>query len=698
MNTTYKNWLVAKDDSHIVTLTLDQPDASVNVLSREILIELQIILDEIKKTSLKALVFRSKKINCFIAGADVNEFSDSDQSRKLDAYEKALQSIQTGQHVMNTIENLPFPTFALINGHCLGGGMELALACEYRFALDNIHTRLGLPEVKLGIHPGFGGTVRSNRLLGVFKAMELMLSGRTLSVKQAKSMGLIDDVVPERHFDSIVEQCLANKAMLRSINKKHQRPFYFSLLEADFIRSIIAYLLKKNVSKKVQKKHYPAPFELIKLWHLYADNDDIMMKKEAESVAHLIISESAQNLIRVFHLQNKLKARPQHEHSKTSLEHIHIIGGGVMGGDIAIWCVYKGFTVTVHDRSHEVLARLIQRGNHFFSNKLKEKHLFQSAMDRLIPDINNLGLKKADLVIEAIIENVSAKQQVFIEAEKNSRTDCIFATNTSSIPLGDISKVLQMPSRLVGIHFFNPVAKMPLIEIISSPETSQLSRQIAADFARCIGKLPLHVTSTPGFLVNRVLMPYLLEAIELYSEGIPANTIDKAAKDFGMPMGPIELADKVGLDICLSVADNLSQSQKVSVPKILKKLVNDGHLGIKSNQGFYHYKKGRAIKTKAIKTKESYQGLTQKQISNRLMFRLFNEAIACLDEKVVTDSDHLDAGIVFGTGFAPFLGGPIHYIKHQGVQEMDHKLIDLSNDYGKRFKPVTGWNILASKL
>ena len=706
MKTSYKNWFIDKDEQHIITVTLDKTNTSTNVLSHEVLTELQLILEEVKKSSTQALIFASGKNNSFIAGADVSEFS------QLKSYEQALTAIQFGQHVMNTIENLPFPTIALINGFCLGGGMELALACDYRIALDHEQTKLGLPEVKLGIHPGFGGTVRANRLLGVFKSMNLMLSGRVISARSARKIGLIDDVVPERHFRKSALQWLASRTKHNSkgltqtsmvhntvhntVQKK--RPFYYSLLELDLIRPIVAYILYKNVSKRVQKKHYPAPFELINLWQQYANDDDFMMKKEAESVASLITGETAQNLIRVFGLQNQLKSLTHVSSELTQntarektrpLQHIHIIGGGVMGGDIAIWCAYKGFTVTVHDKSNEILARLIHRADKFLQKKIKDKRLIQAVMDRLIPDINNFGIKKAELVIEAIIEDVNAKQHVFKAAEISARPECIFATNTSSIPLDDISQSLDNPSRLVGIHFFNPVAKMPLIEVVSSTKTSAAAKQMAYTFSGKIGKLPLPVTSTPGFLVNRVLMPYLLEAIELYSEGIPAAYIDKAATEFGMPMGPIELADKVGLDICLSVARNLAQSRDVTVPKILTDKVSNGLLGLKSGGGFYAYKKG-----KPVRSETTYQGLSLKQVTDRLMFRLFNEAVACLDEKVVENPDYLDAGIIFGTGFAPFLGGPMHYIQHRGITEMDHTLVDLSRDYGERFKPTIGWEHL----
>ena len=692
MNTHYKNWLIDKDDKHIITLTLDKPETTTNVLSQSVLSELQLILDDIKHSQSRALIFKSAKKNSFIAGADVTEFSKF--SNNSDPYGAALGAIQQGQLVMNSIESLAFPSFALINGFCLGGGMELALACDYRIALDHEKTKFGLPEIKLGIHPGFGGTVRTIQLMGIFKAMKLMLSGRIISALAAKKMGLIDEVVAQRHFDKSVLQWLNNGHLLKHIAKKQTCPGYYSLLETDVIRPFVAYILEKNVKRRVIKKHYPAPYALIKLWKQYGGSYEYLMKKEAESVASLINSEVAQNLIRVFHLQNQLKELSKADANKKIplLEHIHIIGAGVMGGDIAIWCAYKGFTVTVHDRRNEVLAQLIHRADTFLKRKVKNPRLMQNIMDRLIPDINNHGLKKADLIIEAIIEDVKAKQQVFKEAEKMASPQCIFASNTSSIPLDEISIVLKEPSRLVGLHFFNPVAKMPLVEVVSSQQTTEHARQTALIFSGMIGKLPLPVTSTPGFLVNRILMPYLLEAIVLYSEGFPAAYIDKAATDFGMPMGPIELADKVGLDICLSVANILIQSQHDSssrIPKILNEMVKDGHTGLKARRGFYRYKNNKLIKTAV-----NYHGLSLSQISNRLMFRLFNEAVACLDEKVVASADHLDAGIIFGTGFAPFLGGPMHYIKHTGFKEMDHRLIDLSKDYGKRFTPTIGWQHL----
>jgi len=314
-------------------------------------------------------------------------------------------------------------------------------------------------------------------------------------------------------------------------------------------------------------------------------------------------------------------------------------------------------------------------------------------MDRLIPDIHNYGMAKADLLIEAIIEDVKAKQQVFTEALNKTREDCILATNTSSIPLDAISNVTGSAERLVGIHFFNPVARMPLVEIVIAEKTAPQARDLACYFAGKMGKLPLPVSSTPGFLVNRILMPYLLEAMVLYEEGIPAAHIDKAARNFGMPMGPIELSDKVGLDICLSVAVNLTEPMHLSVPKKLKTLVKQGLLGIKTAHGFYTYKNSKPVADTKTTSIESEQ-----MITDRLFFRLFNESVACLEDKVVDNADLLDVGVIFGTGFAPFLGGPLHYIEQQGIQLMDNRLIDLSRNYGERFKPVHDWEQLTPLL
>jgi 3-hydroxyacyl-CoA dehydrogenase / enoyl-CoA hydratase / 3-hydroxybutyryl-CoA epimerase len=673
MKASYLNWKIKPVENQLVYLQINCPNNSTNVLSQQVLIELDEILEQMSNSNYKTLVFSSLKNGAFIAGADVYEFNQIKNKHD------ALSFIHFGQKVMNKIAALPMQTIALIDGYCLGGGLELALACDYILLSDNDKVKLGLPEIKLGIHPGYGGSVRSVQKLGVLKAMNLMLTGRTLSAFQAKKMGLVDAIIPQRHLGTCVETFLNNQ-----INTQHKITLT-SFFELPFIRDMVAWYLKWEVAKRVNKNHYPAPFQLIDNW---CDNYADMQSKfnaEAESASQLLLSATSQNLLRVFQLQERLK-KIGHQ-SKIAAKHVHIMGAGIMGSDIAMWCVYKGFRVSVFDLSEQMLAKMLKQAFSFFSKKYHKTHLVQQAMDNLIPDPGNLGVEKADVLIEAIIEKVSAKQHLFAEVESRVSADCLLVTNTSSIMLEDIAHLMQQPQRLVGLHFFNPVAKMPLIEVIYSKHTSPEFTKKACVFAGSIGKLPLEVTSSPGFLVNRVLMPYILEAMNLVAEGLKPSSIDQAAINFGMPMGPVELADKVGLDICLHVATLLATPLSLTIPKQLQQLVKAGKLGLKSGAGFYHYHEGKIFRAEL-----DYRILSEDEIRDRLMFRFFNEVVACLDEKIVADYDVLDAGIIFGTGFAPFRGGPMHYIRQQGIDVMDHRLLSLSKTYGKRFSPVTGWH------
>ncbi|MEJ2142031.1 MAG: 3-hydroxyacyl-CoA dehydrogenase NAD-binding domain-containing protein, partial [Gammaproteobacteria bacterium] len=560
MKTKNTHWHLSTDENDIGWLSLDKKDSSTNTLSTEVLLELETIVDSLAQHPVKGLIFQSVKPSGFIAGADVNEFttfqSESD----------ALTAIERGQSIFNKIEELPFPTLALIKGYCLGGGMELALACTYRIAENSESTKLGLPEVKLGIHPGFGGTVRAFRLLDPLKAFDLILSGRNLSASAAKHIGLIDFAVPERHLLNA-----ARETVLKTSKQKKQNILGL-LLNHRLARPYVARFITKNVAKKAVRNHYPAPYAVIDLWQHHFDNKKTMMKEEAASVARLIVGKTAQNLIRVFKLQELLKS--QGNSVSFQPEQIHVIGAGIMGGDIAIWCAMQGYKVTLQDTKHESLARVMQRANKLYQQKLKKARLVTAALDRLTPDMHGNGLKRADVVIEAIFEDIETKRRLFENIEPKIKETALIATNTSSIPLEKLSTSLNHPERLVGLHFFNPVAKMPLVEIIHGEQTSPEVITQASTFTKQIRRLPLPVKSSPGFLVNRILMPYLIEAVTLADEGIPLKAIDDAAVDFGMPMGPIELADTVGLDICLNVAEILSTSMNISVPEKLKQLVD----------------------------------------------------------------------------------------------------------------------------
>ena len=414
------------------------------------------------------------------------------------------------------------------------------------------------------------------------------------------------------------------------------------------------------------------------------------MEEEAISVSQLMVTKTAQNLVRVFSLQEQMKAysKIDNYHPK----HIHVIGGGVMGGDIAAWCALQGYTVTIQDREHATLARVLKRAYSLYKKKLKKRLFITEALDRLVPDINGTGLKQADIVIEAIFEDAEVKRQLFKEVEPKIKPECIIATNTSSIPLEELAPALKDSTRLVGLHFFNPVAKMPLVEIVHGKTTSDETVQQAASITKSIRRLPLPVTSSPGFLVNRILMPYLMEAVVLAEEGIPLKAIDQAATDFGMPMGPIELADTVGLDICLKVAENLSQTMDIGVPERLRNMVNAKQLGKKTGQGFYNFKKGKPVKPALAK---DYTPPTD--LADRLILRLVNEAVACLRDGVVESTDMIDAGVIFGTGFAPFRGGPICYANNRGIEQLVKLLENLDSLYGHRFKPDAGWSQLIIK-
>lgn len=670
----YKNWKVNHDDDGIAWLHLDVPKVSANILNEQVIIELGSIITELSENTPTGVVILSDKESGFIAGADINEFTT------FESEEAALVNIQRAHTIFNNIENLNCPTVALIHGFCLGGGMELSLACRYRIAEED-SSRLGLPEVKLGIHPGFGGTVRSIERMGSFSALDFILTGRTLKARQAKKTGLITFAVPQRHLITAARQTILKPPKITTL------PWWEKIVNHRLVRPFIAKMMVKKVSARAARNHYPAPYAIIDLWKSHLDNRTHMLEEEAKSIAHLLVGKTAQNLIRIFKLTDQLKGLAKDK--SVSIEHIHVIGGGVMGGDIAIWCALQGYNVTLQDQSHDTLAGVIKRAAKLYKRLLKQNRLVNTTLDRLMPDIKGNGLVKADVVIEAIFENAEVKCNLFKEIEPKLKRTAIIATNTSSIPLEQLTDSLKKPERLVGLHFFNPVAKMPLVEIVVGEKTSKKAQQIATTLTKKIKKLPLPVTSTPGFLVNRILMPYLTEAVTLFEEGVPITVIDKISLDFGMPMGPIELADTVGLDICLHVAENLAESMPITVPEYLRTLVNKKILGKKTGQGFYAFKKGKKVKPK---DNNNYTPATD--IEDRLILRMINETMACLREHVAGSKDLIDAGIIFGTGFAPFHGGPLQYVKDRGQEQVLMALENLEKAHGPRFKPDEGWKTI----
>ncbi len=667
-----KYWKIEKDDNNIAWLHFDTPDSAANLLSQAAIKELDDIIKNFESELPKAVIIVSDKKDSFIFGADIKEFT------ALDNKEQALAFMQKGHALMNRVEALRCTTISMVHGLCFGGGTELSLACDYIIASDDKKTKIGLPEIKLGIHPGYGGTARSIERCGPLAAMNIMLTGRALTARSAKKIKLIDEMVPQRQL-----KAAAISYALKPPARK-PLPLLTRLTNSSVLRPLVAAQMRKQVATKAKAEHYPAPYSLIDLWQKYAGDKKRMLEKEAIAVAELATTDTARNLVRVFFLQENLKS--QGKKVKFDVEHVHVIGGGIMGGDIASWCAIQGYSVTVQDQSPERLAQTIKRAQYSFKKKFKrDRRAIRDANDLLMADHRGAGIHRADIVIEAIFEDAEVKRSLYESIEPKMKPDAILATNTSSIKLEDLSSCLKKPGRLVGLHFFNPVALMPLVEIIRGNETDEQVVQQALAFAKNISKLPLAVKSSPGFLVNRILMPYILEAVTMVDEGIAPEVIDKAATDYGMPMGPIELADSVGLDICKSVANILSEALGMPLPDNLKQL-SDKKLGKKTGEGFYKYKGGKPIKNKNA----SYAN--PQEVQDRLVMRLVNEATACLREGIVEEKDLIDAGVIFGTGFAPFRGGPLEYIRSSGVDKLSKTMEQLQSKFGERFQKDEGWS------
>ena len=670
-----KHWSYYKDENNICWLSFNKENSSVNTLDREVLTGLDLILEELNSQSLLAVIICSDKDNGFIYGADIESF------RNRENLDEARELIAFGQRVFSNLANLKHTTIAMIEGVCLGGGLELALACDYRVAADDLSTRFGLPEVLLGIQPGWGGSVRLPRLIGIFAAMDLMLSGRLISSKSAKKNGLITAAVPKR----LLKQAAAKIAEQKPEKNKNSKLFY--LYELKPMRNAIASIIENKLSKRVKQQHYPAPYQMVKKWRKHGVLNDYAFEVERESISKLFETNTSSKLIDLFFLRNKLKKLGDVKNCK--IKHVHVIGAGVMGADIAAWCAYKGLNVTLQDLNLEVLAKANERIVKFATRKFKDKIVSTQMLDRVIFDSNGYGLKRADLVIEAVAEDLSIKREVFHAVEQGARSDAVLATNTSTIPLEELAIAFREPSRLVGIHFFNPVGKMELVEVVKSSHTAEEHVVSALNFTRQIDKLPICVKSSPGFLVNRILLPYMLEATLLLEEGLDAEVIDKAARGFGMMMGPVELADTVGLDICLAAATKLSEELGFEVPHIINKKVAAKELGVKTGKGFYSYKNGRKIVSKNPKN-----AFIPKDVEDRLILRLLNEAVACLIEGIIEDSDYIDAASVFGFGFAPFTGGIMNYINTEGAGILHARLKELENKYGHRFAADEYWEKL----
>ncbi|MCA1938312.1 MAG: enoyl-CoA hydratase/isomerase family protein [Dechloromonas sp.] len=633
-----KHWQLNKEESGIAVAVLDRAGESTNALSAEVMAEFAQILDQLDLYPPKGLIVRSGKAAGFIAGADIGEFS------QLDTPEKGRALVARGWELFNRLAAVKYPTLALVRGHCLGGGLELALACRYILAVDEPGTKLALPEVMLGIFPGWGGMLRLPQRVGPAAALDLMLTGKSLDAKRARNLGLADECVPPR-----VMEMAAHKLLL-SNRPRRPLPFVQKLL-AGPLKAVVANGARKQVAKKARPEHYPAPYAIIDLWQKHDGN-----ALAAPAVVDRIIqSPTAKNLLRVFHLQERLKGFGKD--GDCVAQHVHVVGAGVMGGDIAAWCALRGLTVTLQDQSVERIAPAIKRAHALFKKKLRDPLRARAAFDRLIPDPAGAGAARADVVIEAIFENVEAKHALFRSLEPRLKPGAVLATNTSSLRLEDLRTALVRPERLVGIHFFNPVAMMPLVEVVEGDGADPAMVRAACAFVKQIDKLPLPVKSAPGFLVNAVLAPYMLAAMRAVDDGVSPETVDAAMLAFGMPMGPIELIDTVGLDIAMAAGQQLAGSAEA--PRCLLTRVERQQLGKKSGQGFYAWQDGKPVKAVAAAVPP---GLAEK-----LVKPLIERTQALVSDGVIVDADLADAGVIFGTGFAPFTGGPIKFSLDSGM-------------------------------
>jgi 3-hydroxyacyl-CoA dehydrogenase/enoyl-CoA hydratase/3-hydroxybutyryl-CoA epimerase len=667
-------WRLARDEGGIAWLVLERGDGSVNTVGRDVLEGLDRALDDLESDTPKALVIRSAKRAGFAAGADIDELKTMEDA------EEVAELLREGLRVLDRLEAQDYPTVAVIHGHALGAGLELALACDHRIFIDNAHA--AFPEVKLGLHPGLGGTVRLPALIDPVEAMTMMLTGKPCYAQKAKRLGLADAVTEERHLRAAI-QAVADGDM-----EKTAQGWTDWAKSTAAGRAVAARQMRSKTEEKAPKTHYPAPHALIDLWSQEGNDEKAMQTAETASFANLLGSDTARNLMRVFDIREGLKKAGKGDHG---IAHVHVVGAGEMGGDIATWCAIKGFRVTLFDIEAKAIAPVIPRAEKI----CKSEHLgdaeTRDVLDRLIPDPDAHGVRHADLVIEAAPEKAELKRDIYAELEPRMKKNAVLASNTSSLSLGKLAKALDKADRFGGLHFFNPVDKMELVEVVRHDGTSDKTESRLAAFAAALDRLPAQVTDAPGFLVNRALTPYLMESLLLLDEGVEKEALDKVAERFGMPVGPVELADRVGLDICLSVADSLKSdldTPLADIPDWMREKVAAGDLGQKSGQGFYEWSDGDP-------QKKNSPGEAPKDTLDRLILPMLNACIECRRKGVARDEDDIDAAMIFGTGFAPFRGGPMAYLRQRGIEDAREALERLEKAHGPRFALDPGWGDLA---
>lgn len=675
------------DGDHVCTLTFDRAGSSANVLDRATLEELDAHLAELEKLAmLRGVILASAKEKIFIAGADLHEFVRSPDPASLAAV------VDLGHRIFTRLERLHAPSVAAIHGVCLGGGCELSLACDWRVAADDKPTKIGLPETQLGILPAWGGSVRLPRLIGLTAALGMISPGRQLAAAQAIKLGLIDGIAHAEYLPA------AARALL--IRGKRPAP---SVRLANFppAKQLVAAKARRDVIAKT-RNHYPAPLRAIQVCSEALGRPlDEALALEKNAFLDLIRTPECRSLLSVFFLQERAKKLPPPAGtSSAEIRRVAVVGAGVMGAGIAQWTSARGLPVTLSDIAPDALAR----GLHAIRATYREavtRHTFTAAeatagFDRITPVHTRVPLSSVDLVIEAAVEKLEAKQAIFRDLEARVRADTILATNTSALSIDSIAQNLAHPERVIGIHFFNPVHRMQLVELVRGPRTSDATLATALQFTKALGKLPVVVNDSPGFLVNRILMPYIVEAVRLFREGHSPSAIDELMLDFGMPMGPLRLADEVGLDVARHVAADLAHRLPHSAPldDTLDQMIAKGWLGKKSGRGFYvHVPKKHAVSNPYLRSvvlsplAARLSPAAAQAAADRLILVMVNEAARCLAERVVSAPEDADFGMILGTGWAPFRGGPLRYADSLGITDVVARLAILARDVAPHFTP-----------
>ena len=679
----------------VAIVWLDIVGESMNVLNRDVIDQFPAMLSKFEKDKkLKGVVIASGKKDSFIAGADV---------KMLDACETEEQVRELsflGHELCAQLETLKVPVVAAIHGACLGGGLEMALACDYRVCSEDDITVLALPEVQLGLLPGSGGTQRLPRLVGIQRALDMMLTGKRLRAKQAKRAGLADEIVP---VSILIDTAVKFVEKGKRKAKKPAVGLAGVLLERNpFGRAMLFNIAKKQVLAKTRGK-YPAPLKIIQT---VKDGFSLSRKKayanEANRFAELVLSPESQQLRNIFFATTQMKKEVEVAGEKPAqIDKVAVLGGGLMGGGIAyVTMKNANLPVRIKDIAHQGISNALSYSYDRLIRQVKRRFMRKSEMQKKLSMLTGTtdysGFRNVDMVVEAVFEDLDLKQQMVKDIEANCNEQTVFATNTSSIPITQIAKKAKRPENIVGLHYFSPVDKMPLVEIIAHNKTSAKTIATTCEFARKQGKTPVVVKDEAGFFVNRILMPYMNEVAYLLLEGEPVEKIDKALLNFGFPVGPLALMDEVGVDIGTKVAKILTKElgERFTPPQMLDKFIDDKRLGRKTSKGFYVYNK-KSSKKKKVVDDEVYKligvkpnsKLSEEQIAKRCVLPLLNEASRCLDDNVISSPRAGDIAAIFGIGFPPFLGGPYRYMQGMGISDIVEGLKELEQQFGPRFKP-----------